>query len=52
MNGVLPHVDGCRCFALVDIIDGKDRVMRVLAQGTDLEALKLVETDFEQSAKR
>ena len=47
MKGVLSHVGGCRCFALVDI-DGKDRVMRVLAGGADLEALKLVETVVNQ----
>ena len=51
MRGVLPTNDGCLCFALVDI-DGKDRVMRVLANGASLEALKHVETVFEQSAQR
>lgn len=41
VRGVLPTNDGCLCFALVDS-DGKDRVMRVLADGANVEALKLV----------
>ena len=41
MRGVLPTNDGCLCFSLVDS-GGLDRVMRVLADGADLEALKLV----------
>lgn len=42
MKGALPDVDGCLCFALIDN-NRIDRVMRVLAMGDDLIALRRVE---------
>lgn len=51
MNGRLPINNGCLCFALIDG-SGVDRVMRVLADGTDLAALEQVKTALTADAQR